>query len=40
MIDEDIVIDPAPSIGTVVGTIIEEVTVTNLLSGVLINELV
>ena len=39
MIDEGIVIDP-PSFGTVVGTIIEEVTVTNLLSGVLINELV
>ena len=39
MIDEGIVIDP-PSIGTVVGTITKEVTVTNLLSGVLINELV
>ena len=39
MIDEDIVID-SPSIGTVVSTVIEEVTVTNLLSSVLVNKLV
>ena len=39
MIDEGIVIDP-PSIGTVVGTVIEEVTVTIVLSGVLVNKLV
>ena len=40
MIDEGIVIDPAPSIGTVVGTVVEEVAVTIVLSGVLIDECV
>ena len=39
MIDEGIVID-SPSFGTVVGTVVKEVTVTIVLSGVLVNKLV
>ena len=39
MIDEGIVIDPS-SFGTVVGTVVKELTVTIVLSGVLANKLV